>query len=726
MKRFITCIALALLPLAAQAQNYSDIWWNAGESGWGLTIADHETQLFAVWFTYRQDGRPTWFVIPGGTFTGNHTHFVGDVYATTGPAYSNATFDPARVTATKVGTATIDFSSYSAATFTYSVNGVTQTKAISRQPFGNGSPVWGNDVSDIWYNPAESGWGLTLAQHGNNVFGVWFTYDTDGQPLWSVMPGVSFDGDHGFTGQLFTTTGPAFSNPSFDSSQVVAKLDGTATFSWTKGTASAQCGGNKAGTLQTTLRGASRSSSACQQPFGNVATLPTFARNSAPAGAALFSAPANPINATISTDDSASVSQLITAASGGTMSLTDARGNKFTLAFPPNALGADTTVTMTAVRAVSGPTYASGVAFGLKLEPDGLELLGNALLTLVPAQAFPLVNQTGFAADGNGNDLHRAPPGPDFSQIQLSVGHFSFWGWLFMTPAERAAESRFAQAVANDARLWDQITGYLVGLKQKEYLGILPDDAPPPGADQVAEWMNQYYRDVVTPYLDAAGQSCFAAKRAYATATKYFNARKTLGIFDDSLSGTFVTDLGKVATGFNAARAKTPCYFMQTGRMVFPADAGQGTARITAHWRVEEQTGNAIKYVPFDGVIELHYPTTPDCTIPTAYGVPGTKDGFLNVDWGPRTWNGAALQLVPITIICAPDPPEKTQLPVFYFGDMGNLPTGIARGNINVNGGITEESHSLEGTTTTYSFTTSCDAGHGIFCGIQPVRPPGP
>src|SRR3954471_14871617 len=90
-------ICLLFASLVTHAQNYSDIWFNPAESGWGLTIADHESNLFAVWFTYRQDGKPTWYVIPGGTFTSDRRHFQGDIYATTGPAYSFAPFDPTRV-----------------------------------------------------------------------------------------------------------------------------------------------------------------------------------------------------------------------------------------------------------------------------------------------------------------------------------------------------------------------------------------------------------------------------------------------------------------------------------------------------------------------------------------------------------------------------------------------------------------------------------------------------
>lgn len=214
------------------AANYSDIWWNPSESGWGLNIADHQTQIFAVWYTYRQDGSPTWFVIPGGVFSQGRRIFSGDIYQTTGPPFGSA-FDSGQVRVTRVGTSSIDFSppgmAAGTAVFNYTVGAVSGSKQIQRQPFGNAAPDWGSDLTDIYWDPAESGWGLTVSQHGNNAFVVWYTYDSAGQPLFVVMPGGTFAGQHSFSGDLFTTTGPYYGNASFDTSQVRVTNVGTGT-----------------------------------------------------------------------------------------------------------------------------------------------------------------------------------------------------------------------------------------------------------------------------------------------------------------------------------------------------------------------------------------------------------------------------------------------------------------------------------------------------------------
>ena len=143
------------------------MWFNPNESGWGVTIADHETQLFAVWYTYDTDGAPLWFTVPGGTFNANRTVFTGDLYRTTGPSYDVGFFDPAAVARTKVGTATFQFTPGGTANFTWTIGSVTRTKQIQRLPFGSAPANWGIDRTDLWWNPAESGWGLTLAPHGN-------------------------------------------------------------------------------------------------------------------------------------------------------------------------------------------------------------------------------------------------------------------------------------------------------------------------------------------------------------------------------------------------------------------------------------------------------------------------------------------------------------------------------------------------------------------------------
>lgn len=203
----------------APALDYTDLWWNPGESGWGLSLTQHGSSLFGAWFVYDAGGRATWFVIPGGNWTSGNT-FTGDVFAATGPDPTAGFFDPSRVVRTNVGSATLRFSSATQATISYTVRGVTETRAIQRQPFGNGPAVTGS-FGDLWWNAAESGWGLSVHQQGQTLFGVWYSYAADGSANWYVMPGGAWTSGDTFTGTLYrTSAGGAFFGATFDAASV--------------------------------------------------------------------------------------------------------------------------------------------------------------------------------------------------------------------------------------------------------------------------------------------------------------------------------------------------------------------------------------------------------------------------------------------------------------------------------------------------------------------------
>ena len=68
------------------------------------------------------------------TKTGART-YVGALDATAGPPFSSVPFDSTHVTHTPVGTASVTFTDGANATFVYTLNGVSQTKALTRFVF---------------------------------------------------------------------------------------------------------------------------------------------------------------------------------------------------------------------------------------------------------------------------------------------------------------------------------------------------------------------------------------------------------------------------------------------------------------------------------------------------------------------------------------------------------------------------------------------------------------
>jgi hypothetical protein len=57
--RRVAAVVAVALDAGAQvvpAANYTDLWWNPSESGWGVSIVQHASnKMFAVWFTYDID-----------------------------------------------------------------------------------------------------------------------------------------------------------------------------------------------------------------------------------------------------------------------------------------------------------------------------------------------------------------------------------------------------------------------------------------------------------------------------------------------------------------------------------------------------------------------------------------------------------------------------------------------------------------------------------------------
>ena len=275
MQRFAPLLALALAMSSALAQtstqpSYQGLWWNApanSESGWGLNIAHQGNILFATWFTYDAQGKGMWLVVPRaelqqqmndnnpygyGMTTPQTFEYTGDIYRTSGPSFDAASFDPTRVAVTPVGQADFMFTSPDAGTFTYTVNGVSGSKAIVKQVFSalptctfTGSAA---NFSDLWWrSPAnsESGWGINITQEGAIIFATWFTYAPDGSGLWLVASDVRETSPATWKGDLFSTTGPAFSSV-WDASKVKATSVGSLTLVFD---------GPSSGTLTATVNG---------------------------------------------------------------------------------------------------------------------------------------------------------------------------------------------------------------------------------------------------------------------------------------------------------------------------------------------------------------------------------------------------------------------------------------------------------------------------------------
>jgi len=91
------------------------------------------------------------------------------------------------------------------------------------------------DATDLWYNPAESGWGVSVFHQGDTLFASLFVYGPDAQPKWYTASGLT-PGPFTFSGPLVESHGPWFGER-FDSDDVQRRVVGSMTFTLSGNTA---------------------------------------------------------------------------------------------------------------------------------------------------------------------------------------------------------------------------------------------------------------------------------------------------------------------------------------------------------------------------------------------------------------------------------------------------------------------------------------------------------
>jgi hypothetical protein len=183
LKRLLLVTMLALAAVRADALEYTDVYYNPAESGWGVFLVQSDTFQFLALFIYGSDGKPTWYT---GQITDDGTgNYTGALNATTGTYFA---LPWQGVTVTPAGTISFKPIDLYHATVTYTVNGIgTVNKTVQRQtltPYvfsGNYSGSMSgaiNGCTDPTANdPAFRGrYGLVVTQTGDTSATLVFSF----------------------------------------------------------------------------------------------------------------------------------------------------------------------------------------------------------------------------------------------------------------------------------------------------------------------------------------------------------------------------------------------------------------------------------------------------------------------------------------------------------------------------------------------------------------------
>jgi len=209
---FLTVAMLATGAVrAASTTNFSDNWYSENQSGWGMLVQQQTDVLFIGLFVYGADNKPTWFTATAfyqsNSVTG-HVVFTGDLYLTNG-TYYGATWNPAALGYSKVGTLTFDATTANEATLTYTVDGTPVVKNVTRllMRYENLSGKYYGS----WINDSCGGWSgsrldepitIDIAHNADNTVKMTFWNAVD--PFYG---GFYFSGTYSQSGHMGTIVG---------------------------------------------------------------------------------------------------------------------------------------------------------------------------------------------------------------------------------------------------------------------------------------------------------------------------------------------------------------------------------------------------------------------------------------------------------------------------------------------------------------------------------------
>src|SRR3989338_3990379 len=120
------------------ADDYPDLWWNPEESGWGVALTQDHGMIFAAWFTYDKEHAPVWYVASACPLSTNsllRNGCTGDLYKVTGGSPLTDDWNGSNIDQAINGTVTFTFSDDNNGLMSYTLNGVANTRVITRQGF---------------------------------------------------------------------------------------------------------------------------------------------------------------------------------------------------------------------------------------------------------------------------------------------------------------------------------------------------------------------------------------------------------------------------------------------------------------------------------------------------------------------------------------------------------------------------------------------------------------
>ncbi len=165
-------------------------YYNPSRSGHGLYLDSVAGQWVMIWYTYLEDGTPTWYYAQAAApnaLAGNSL-WQAPIQRVVWNGSSQYKYT--------VGNVNIALLSDSSFQFTYNIAGDTGNETFVRlgSPGCLQSAGQNFDVSGLWYSPSKPGFGYSIEPISNQEFSLSYLFDVAGYPRWLFAQKSFIDG----------------------------------------------------------------------------------------------------------------------------------------------------------------------------------------------------------------------------------------------------------------------------------------------------------------------------------------------------------------------------------------------------------------------------------------------------------------------------------------------------------------------------------------------------
>ena len=164
------------------------VYYNPQRSGHGFFMSQASGQQIVDWYTYFEDGTPTWYGSQAASQT-PMTYLQNWI----APLYRTA-WDGAAHTLKQVGDVILTPIATNKTVFSWHLDGLAGTEIFSQLGYGpcptlNGAST---DLNGAWYAPSQSGYGMEVLALPDQEFDSFYFYDGIGVPRWGLGQGSPF------------------------------------------------------------------------------------------------------------------------------------------------------------------------------------------------------------------------------------------------------------------------------------------------------------------------------------------------------------------------------------------------------------------------------------------------------------------------------------------------------------------------------------------------------